>query len=53
MNCLRHEKGKKLQDNIFTDVTEFFLTKKEMDDNAINDIRNLLRLKKENEPIND
>ena len=60
MNCLRLEKDRRIENiiivkDVFLDISKYFLNisklKKEIDDNIIKDIRNIFRLKNENEAI--
>ena len=44
MNCLRHQKNKKIEDTITKDVRNLVRLKKEIDSNAINGKTNLFKL---------
>ena len=44
MNCLRHQKNKKIEDTIIKDVRNLVRLKKEIDSNAINGKTNLFKL---------
>ena len=46
MNCLKLEVDRRIKGNKIEDIRNNFWLKKEIDENVIKDIRNLLRLRK-------
>ena len=52
MNWLRHERDRRIEDNLTKDVKSRFGPKKEIGDNIAKDIGNLFRLKRKTKQYN-